>query len=37
MYVLDDHDQERQLDAECLFGVGGAGDEGGGDVGPHDL
>jgi hypothetical protein len=29
--VLDDHDQERQLDAERLLGVGGARDE----VGAH--
>ena len=37
MYVLDDHDQEGQLDAQGLVCVGGAGDEGGGHVGAHDL
>ena len=26
-YVLDDHDEEGQLDAESFVGVGGAGDE----------
>lgn len=35
--VLDDHDQEGQLDAQRLGGVGGARDEGGGHVGPRNL
>ena len=35
--VLDDHDEEGELDAEGLVGVGGAGDVVGGDVGAHDL
>ena len=37
MYVLDDHDQEGQLDPQGLVGVGGAGDEGSGHIGAHDL
>lgn len=37
MYVLDDHDQEGQLNAKSLVGVGGACDEGSSDIGPHDL
>ena len=35
--VLDDHDEEGELDAEGLVGVGWAGDVVGGDVGAHDL
>ena len=36
-YVLNDHDQEGELDGECLFGVNGAGDVVGADVGAHDF
>ena len=36
-YILDDHDEERQLDAEGLVGVGWASDEVGRDVGSHDF
>lgn len=36
-YVLDDHDEEGQLDAECLLGLSGASDVVGGHVGAHDL
>ena len=36
-YVLDDHDEEGQLDAECFGGVNRTGDEGCGDIGAHDL
>jgi len=31
--VLDDHDEERELDPECLAGIGRASDEGRADVG----
>ena len=36
-YVLDDHDQEGQLNAEGLVSVGGASDIVSGDVCSHDL
>ena len=36
-YVLDDHDQERQLDGKSLLVVDWAGDEVGGHIGSHDL
>ena len=35
--VLDYHHEEGELDAEGALGVGGAGDEGCGDVGAHYL
>ena len=35
--VLDDHDEEGELDAECLVSVCGAGDVVGGDIGAHDF
>ena len=35
--VLNDHDEEGQLNAERLVGVGGAGDVVGRDVSAHDL
>jgi len=35
--VLDDHDEEGELDPECLAGIGGAGDEGGAHVGSFYL
>ena len=37
LHVLDNHDEVRQLDAQGLLGVRGAGDEGGADVRPDDL
>ena len=37
MYILDDHDEEGQLNAEGLVGVGGACDVVRGDVSAHDL
>ena len=37
LQVLDDHDKERQLDAQRLPGVGWAGDVGRANVGPHNL
>mmetsp|Transcript_84092 Transcript_84092/g.228361 ORF Transcript_84092/g.228361 Transcript_84092/m.228361 type:complete len:235 (+) Transcript_84092:81-785(+) len=37
LQVLDDHHQERQLDAQGLAGVCGASHVGRADVGPHDL
>ena len=36
-YILDDHDQEGQLDAQRLGGVGGAGDVARVDVGADEL
>ena len=35
--VLDDHDEERQLDAEGLVGISRAGDVVRGDIGSHDF
>jgi hypothetical protein len=37
LQVLDDHDEEGELDAERLLGVGGARDVRGAHVGAHDL
>lgn len=37
LQVLDDHDEKGELDSEGALRVGGAGDEGGGDVGAHDF
>lgn len=37
MYILDDHDEEREFNAEGLALVLWAGDEGSGYVGAHDL
>jgi hypothetical protein len=36
-YVLDNHDQEGEFDAQGLLGVEGRVDVVGGDVGAHDL
>ena len=36
-YVLDDHDEEGKLDGEGLFGVDGASNVVGGDIGAHDF
>lgn len=36
-YILDDHDQKRQLDAQCLFLLTWACDESGRHVRSHDL
>ena len=35
--VLDDHDEEGQLDAKGLVGIGGAGDEAGVDIAADEL
>ena len=35
--VLDDHDEERKLDAKCLLAIGGAGDVVRADIGSHDF
>ena len=37
LHVLDNHDEVGQLDAQGLLWVGGTGDVGGADVGPHNL
>lgn len=36
-YIFDDHDEERQLDAERLLGVRRTRDEVGADIRAHDL
>ena len=36
-YVLDDHDEEGELDAEGLVSISGAGDVVGGDISTHDF
>ena len=36
-YVLDDHDQERQLDSESFIGISWAGDVVCRDVSSHDF
>ena len=36
-YILNNHDQKRQLDAQSLLGVCGASDVIGAHVGAHDL
>ena len=36
-YILDDHDQERELDGQGLLGVDGATDVVGRYVSSHDL
>jgi len=35
--ILDDHDQEGELDTECLVGIKGAGDVSSAHVRAHDL
>jgi hypothetical protein len=37
MYILDDHDEEGEFNAEGLVLILRAGDEGSGYVGAHDL
>eukprot|EP00405_Crypthecodinium_cohnii_P062678 CAMPEP_0195008026 /NCGR_PEP_ID=MMETSP0326_2-20130528/8132_1 /TAXON_ID=2866 ORGANISM="Crypthecodinium cohnii, Strain Seligo" /NCGR_SAMPLE_ID=MMETSP0326_2 /ASSEMBLY_ACC=CAM_ASM_000348 /LENGTH=187 /DNA_ID=CAMNT_0040015671 /DNA_START=36 /DNA_END=595 /DNA_ORIENTATION=+ len=37
LQILDDHHQERELDAQSLLGVSWASDEGCANVGAHDL
>lgn len=37
MYVLDDHDEKRELDSKCLAGVDWTSDESCSDIGAHDL
>lgn len=37
MYILDNHDEKRQFDAQSFIFAGRAGDEGRGDVRAHDL
>ena len=36
-YILDDHDEEGQFDAEGLLFDLWTGDEGSGDIGAHDF
>ena len=36
-YVFDNHNEERQFDAEGLLRIGGASDVVGGDVSAHDF
>ena len=36
-YIFNDHDEEGQFDAKGLLVLLRAGDEGGGDIGAHDL
>lgn len=37
MYILDDHDEKRQLYSKSLFGIYRASDKGSCDIGAHDL
>jgi hypothetical protein len=37
LYILDDHDEEGQFDAQRFCFVLRTGDEGSGDVGAHDF